>query len=220
VLSPEDPYNLRAYNWGNADYDIRQYFSANYVIDDLLRALHFTKGSNAIFGGWTLSGTVLDHTGFPFTVVQNNALLGGYSGTVFAQPIAGGWSSCGSGGAYTNNTPCLSTSSFAPSMSTTGVLNSFATQNRNQYRGPGYFVTDMSISKQIPITERIHLGLGVQAFNLFNHPNFGQPQSNIDAPGNLGNIYGMVSEPTSILGSFLGGDASPRLIQLHGTIRF
>jgi carboxypeptidase family protein len=220
VLNPEDPYSIRGYNYGNADYDIRHYVSANYVIDDLLRALHFTKGSNAIFGGWTLSGTVLDHTGFPFSVVENNALIANYGGTVFAQPITTGWTSCGSGGAYTNNTPCLSPNNFAPSMSTSGVLNSFSTQNRNQYRGPGYFVTDMSISKQIPITERIHLGLGVQAFNLFNHPNFGQPQSNIDAPGNFGNIYGMVSEPTSILGSFLGGDASPRLIQLHGTIRF
>jgi len=220
ILNPEDPFNIRAYNYGNADYDIRRYFSANYVIDDLLRALHFTKGSNAIFGGWTLSGTVLDHTGFPFTVVQNNALLAGYGGTVFAQPITAGWTSCGGGAAFTNNTPCLATSNFAPSMSTSGVLDSFASQNRNQYRGPGFFVTDMSISKQIPIGEHVHLGIGAQAFNLFNHPNFAQPQGNIDAPGNLGYIYGMVSEPTSILGSFLGGDASPRLIQLHASLKF
>lgn len=221
ILSPEDPYNIRAYNYGNADYDIRKYFSANYVIDDLLRALHFTKGSNAIFGGWTLSGTVLDHTGFPFSVVQNTALLGGYGPTtLFAQPITAGWTSCGAGAAFTNNTPCLSPNNFAPSISNSGVLDIFPSQNRNQYRGPGFFVTDMSISKLIPIGEHVHLGLGVQAFNLFNHPNFGQPQSNIDNPGQFGQTYGMVSEPTSILGSFLGGDASPRLIQLHATFRF
>ena len=31
VLSPQDPFNLRAYNYGNADYDTRHYFSLNYV---------------------------------------------------------------------------------------------------------------------------------------------------------------------------------------------
>jgi Carboxypeptidase regulatory-like domain len=220
ILSPEDPYAIRAYNYGNADYDVRQYFSANYVIDDLLRALHFTKGSNAVFGGWTLSGTLLDHTGFPFSVVENNALLPNYGGTVFAQPITAGWSSCGGGAAYTNNTPCLNPNNFAPSMSTSGVLDSFSTQNRNQYRGPGYFNTDLSISKQFDIGEHLHFGVGAQFFNLFNHPNFAQPQSNIDSPGIFGQTFGLVSEPTSILGAFLGGDASPRLIQLHGTLRF
>jgi hypothetical protein len=224
ILSPEDPFNIRAYNYGNADYDIRHYFSGNYVIDDLVRALHFTKGSNAILGGWTLSGTLLYHTGFPFSVTQNNALIPNYGGTLFAQPITSGWSSCGPSAAYTNNTPCLSAGNFAPSMTTlanAGVnFDSFSTQNRNQYRGPGYFNTDLSISKQFMIGERLRFGVGAQFFNLFNHPNFSQPQSNIDNPGAFGQTFGLVSEPTSILGAFLGGDASPRLIQLHGTIRF
>jgi hypothetical protein len=221
ALSPENPYAISAYNFGNADYDIRHYVSANYVIDDLVRALHFTKGSNAIFGGWTLSGTVLDHTGFPFSVIQNNALLANYGGTIFGQPITSGYPSCGAGAAFTNNTPCLLVSNFAPTMSNSGVLNAFPTLNRNQYRGPGFFVTDMSISKQFHIGERFTLGIGAQAFNLFNHPNFGQPYSNLDyGQGYFGQTYSMVSEPTSILGSFLGGDASPRLMQLHGTLRF
>ncbi len=220
ILSPEDPYNLRAYNYGNADYDVRHYFSANYVVDDLLRALHFTKGPNALFGGWTLSGTLLDHTGFPFSVIQNNALLANYPGTIFAQPITSSWGSCGAGAAYTNNTPCLSPNNFAPSMSTTSTLSQFATQNRNQYRGPGFFSTDMSISKQFMIGERFRFGIGAQFFNLFNHPNFAQPLSNIDSPGTFGQSFGLVSEPTSILGAFLGGDAAPRLVQLHGTLSF
>jgi hypothetical protein len=220
VLQPEDPFNIKAYNYGNADYDIRKYASANFVIDDFLRALHFNRGSNAVFGGWTVSGTVLDHTGFPFSVTQNDALIANYNAAMFAQPITSGWSSCGSGAAFTNNTPCLSPNNFAPTMSASGVFNQFSSQNRNQYRGPGFFDTDLSISKQIPIGERMHLGIGAQFFNLFNHPNFGAPFSNIDDGGLFGGIYTMVNEPTSILGSFLGGDASPRLIQLHGTFRF
>ncbi|MGA3041520.1 MAG: TonB-dependent receptor, partial [Bryobacteraceae bacterium] len=30
VLQPEDPFNIKAYNYGNADYDIRKYASANF----------------------------------------------------------------------------------------------------------------------------------------------------------------------------------------------
>lgn len=224
ILSPEDPYNLKAYNYGNADYDVRHYLSLNYVIDDLLRALHFTRGSNYIFGGWQLAGTLLDHTGFPFSVVENNALLANYGGTLFAQPLTNGYPSCGEGSAFTNNTPCLNVNNFAPSMTTLangGVnVNAFSTQNRNQYRGPGFFVTDMSLSKTFTIKERFKLAVGAQAFNLFNHPNFAQPQNNIDNPSTFGQSFNLVSEPTSILGAFLGGDASPRLIQLHATVTF
>ena len=31
ILTPQDPFNLRAFNYGNADYDTRHYFSLNYV---------------------------------------------------------------------------------------------------------------------------------------------------------------------------------------------
>jgi hypothetical protein len=36
----------------------------------------------------------------------------------------------------------------------------------------------------------------------------------------LPTIISTVNTPTSILGSFLGGDASPRLIQFKGTLTF
>jgi hypothetical protein len=54
---------------------------------------------------------------------------------------------------------------------------------------------------------------------LFNHPNFDQPVGDISNP-NFGSIISTVNTPTSILGSFLGGDASPRLIQFKGTLTF
>ncbi len=38
--------------------------------------------------------------------------------------------------------------------------------------------------------------------------------------GSNGIIYTTANTPTSILGAFLGGDASPRLIQLKGTFVF
>jgi hypothetical protein len=72
---------------------------------------------------------------------------------------------------------------------------------------------------RVPHWVATRIGVGTQFFNLFNHPNFDQPVGHISDP-NCGSIVGTVNTPTSILGSFLGGDASPRLIQLKGTLTF
>jgi hypothetical protein len=93
--------------------------------------------------------------------------------------------------------------------------------------GSSYTNTDLAITKSfaIPHWESAHLKVGAQFFNLFNHPNFFQPNPNIDAGATVGSapfgtISSTVNTPTSILGSFLGGDASPRLIQLTGKFSF
>jgi hypothetical protein len=92
---------------------------------------------------------------------------------------------------------------------------------RNAFYGPGYTDTDMSILKnfKIPVMESARFTAGIQMFNLFNHPNFAKPTSDI-ASGSFGVIGGTVNPPTSILGSFLGGDASPRLIQIKASFTF
>lgn len=72
---------------------------------------------------------------------------------------------------------------------------------------------------KIPHWERGELGIGFQFYNVFNHPNFDQPHNNL-ASSLFGRIDTTVGSPTSILGSFLGGDASPRLIQLKAQFSF
>ena len=39
ILNPQNPYNIRQYNYGNADYDVRHYISANYVWDNVFRRI-------------------------------------------------------------------------------------------------------------------------------------------------------------------------------------
>jgi hypothetical protein len=94
-------------------------------------------------------------------------------------------------------------------------------QRRNQFYGPKFFDTDLTVMKNfnIPHWEAAKLGIGLQFFNLFNHPNFDQPIGDIANP-QFGSIVSTVSTPTSILGSFLGGDASPRLIQVKAHLTF
>jgi hypothetical protein len=94
-------------------------------------------------------------------------------------------------------------------------------QRRNQFYGPHYFDTDMTIMKYtaIPHWETAKFGIGAQFFNLFNHPNFASPVNNVANP-QFGQVLSTVNPPTSILGSFLGGDASVRLIQLTAKFNF
>ena len=220
ILSPIDPFNIRAYNWGNSDYDVRHYLSASYIVDDAIRGTGFHKGSDLLFGGWTPSGTIFHRNGFPFSVTDSATNLIGDGGTALAYSTTSGRPSCGAAAVYTNSTPCLTLSEFSPVVDpATGLMLGLGNQSRNQYRGPGYFNTDLSVMKAFRINERMKLSVGAQFFNLFNHPNFSPPVSNRESPF-FGQITSTVNVPTSILGSLLGGDASPRLIQLHGELRF
>ena len=92
---------------------------------------------------------------------------------------------------------------------------------RNRFRGPSYFNTDLAIMKdtRIPHWENAVLGIGFQFFNLFNHPNFGFPDNFISSP-TFGQIFYLEQAPTTILGSALGGDAAPRMVQLKVQLRF
>jgi hypothetical protein len=94
-------------------------------------------------------------------------------------------------------------------------------QGRNRFRGPSYFNTDFTIMKntKLPRWENASLGLGVQFFNVFNHPSFGLPSNNIDDFG-FGWIFGGAGPYTNLAGNNTGGDSTRRLIQLKAQIRF
>jgi hypothetical protein len=72
---------------------------------------------------------------------------------------------------------------------------------------------------KLPFREGMSFGIGAQAFNLFNHPNFDQPVADVADPA-FGTIQNTVSVPTSIVGAFLGADASPRYVQIKATLSF
>jgi hypothetical protein len=109
-----------------------------------------------------------------------------------------------------------------PSGPCSGPAVSFA-QGRNRFRGPRYFNTDFAIMKntRIPGSENVALGIGFQFFNVLNHPNFGFPDNwSSDPATSFGRIFYLQQPPTGVLGSALGGDVSPRMIQLKVQLRF
>jgi hypothetical protein len=222
MVNPEDPFNLRR-NYGNADYDVRHYASLNYVWD--------TPRLNSwlsILADWTVSGTLYYRTGYPFTVYDSvatgtlNAFNYGTTTStgpqIFANYFGGASPGCTRQAVLSasgTSTPCLSLASFSP------AISGYGNQRRNQFFGPRFFDTDLTVMKdfRIPKWESAKLGVGLQFFNLLNHVNFDQPVADVQDP-NFGTIINTVSVPTSIVGSFLGGDASPRLIQIKGTLTF
>ena len=219
LLFPQDPNNLRLFNYGNADYDTTHYVSANYVWEvPFDRVFHGEGFWHGLYSGWQLSGTVFARTGIPFTITDSAATGAisstGYGGSVYANPIAP--QSTGNCNSSAADTPCLSTANF----DTAGTLQ-FGDQRRNQYRGPGFWDTDMTVQKSFGIHgfERGRIAFAAQFFNLFNHANFDQPVSDLANP-QFGLITRTLNPPTSILGSFLGGDASPRLIQINIRLSF
>lgn len=210
---PQNPYDPRA-NYGNNDADVRHAISGSYVWTPAIGSV-ITHGPRQLWAGWSVSGTIFYRTGFPFTVIDSatTATLAGqnYGATVFANYLGGAQPDCS-----TPARSCLVSSDF--STAATG----FGQQERNQFRGPGFFTTDLSIMKSTKLrlwSEGQQLVVGASFYNVLNHPNFDQPINDIANP-QFGQIVQTVSPPTGILGSGLGGDSSPRQIQLTAKFVF
>jgi hypothetical protein len=224
ITAPQNPFNIRG-NYGSADYDVRHYFSANMVLTDMFRHVGFKYGPNRVFGGWTFSSNWFLRSGMPFTIVDSSATstlqaynYGNPSGNsaIFATPLGAVPQTCAS----TVNSSCFSISQFAPSAAVTGFPTHFGTIGRNSTYGPHFFDVDMALTKDVRIKENVVFSFGAQAYNVFNHPNFDNPVADISNPL-FGATTAEVAPPTSLLGAFVPGTAaSPRFVEIKGSIRF
>ena len=202
-----NPYNLKQ-NYGNADYDTRHYVSANYAIT----IPHF-GGPRLLVDNWDIAGTIFHNTGYPFSVGDATGDII-YGNAALAKQVDNNFNHHCGGGSHTLS-PCDFASHFTSS-------TDFGQQRRNQLYGPNYTDFDLDVAKgfKMPHSETAKLKVGVQFFNLMNHPNFQIPLNDVNDGPSSGLLYTTANTPTSILGAFLGGDASPRLIQLKGTFTF
>jgi len=217
LLNPQDPFNTQG-NYGPADYDARHSVNANYVWDLPIRRFVGKRFSSRLTDGWELSGTVFARSGFPYSVVDGTASSTlATNNNYFSQIIPqflGGPDTCH----VTSSGPSCFSSSTEFNV---GAEPGFTTGQRNIFRGPRYIDMDAALMKftRIPGWESASLGIGVQAFNVFNHPNFGLPVNNAASP-NFGLIQSTVGSPTSILGSLLGANSSARVLQLKAQFTF
>ncbi|HEV2493860.1 MAG TPA: carboxypeptidase regulatory-like domain-containing protein [Terriglobia bacterium] len=130
-----------------------------------------------------------------------------------------------------NTGSCTGGETFDPSGNALTVNDNastcqFGPGGRNNVFGPGFAWTDIFVSKNFKITERVNFRFDLQMYNAFNHMNPGFPgtyagiQQSSNTVLDAFAITGAVSPPTSLLGSFLGGDNSVRMIALSGRITF
>jgi outer membrane receptor protein involved in Fe transport len=201
-------------NWsyGNADYDVRHTFNANYV---WMIPSYFKEGAlKTALGGWTIGGTFQAHSGYPFTVINSSLVSANIHDANVSIP-ADWLGGSASKSCTTPNAPCFMASEFAA----TGAQTNFGNIARNSFRGPGYFDTDLSVNKSFALTERYHVTVGANFFNFLNHPNFALPENDL-ASGSFGQITSTVSPFSSPYGSFQGASASGRIIQMVGKFQF
>ena len=71
------------------------------------------------------------------------------------------------------------------------------TLGRNTFEGPGFWNVDFGLQKRFRITENHRLTLQANAFNIFNHTNFGVPVGNM-ASTNFGRSTFTVGTPRVI----------------------
>ncbi len=188
--TPQDIRNRRA-DRGNSTYDIRHRATISYVY-----RLPFGKGqafangggvSNVVLGGWQTNGVVIMQTGLPFTVGHAGANTGGAGGSradfVRDATLPDGERSL---------QRWFDTTAFA-----TPAIFTFGNLGRNTLFGPGRWNYDMSLFKDFTIRERLTAQFRAEAFNVFNHPQFGQPAATIGA-GGVGTITSTVGNPRQL----------------------
>ena len=211
--------------YGNSDYDVRQNFSANYVYNT--KANWGSGWKTAALGGWTVAGTIFYHSGYPWSPVNSTVrgYLGNVTGLRTATPLAnflGG--TYNQGGCGDPNITCVQPSQFLSyidpnGVNSTPVQSNFGNIARNTFTGGGYFDTDMNVTKNFKITERMSFAIGFNFFNLFNHPNFDLPSNNING-GTFGQVLDTVVPATTPYGAFQTSAGSGRIIQLNGRFTF
>jgi len=215
VRNQLSPIGLSFPNYGAADYDTRHTVNSNFLY---MVPRHFgSKVLNSAVGGWTFAGTILFHSGYPFSVVDTSvrSQVKNVTGITSAVVLADYVSSTPYPSCTTPDSSCYAKSLFA----TASSQHDWGNIPRNSFRGPGYFDTDINIAKVFAIRERYQLKVGGYFFNIFNHPNFDLPGNNM-ASGNFGQILSSVSPPSSAYGSFQGSAVSGRLVQLLVKFQF
>jgi hypothetical protein len=200
--SPQN-VNCRACDKGNSSIDAQHVFNANY-------AYQVPLGRKRWYGGWAWSGIFTGRTGLPVNVSltraanvlpdQNN-LSTQRPNLVPGVPL---YLDYGSTGRWIN-----------PAAFSTPAAGTWGNFGRNVLRAPGLFQIDTALSKRSRLTEQTSLEFGVQAFNIFNHPQLGAPSAS--GWSLTSSTFGRITSPVNTSPVGAGG---PRQMQFFVRLAF
>jgi hypothetical protein len=224
-----NPLNPRS-GYASSDFDQTHVFTINYSYT----TPNFTSNHalNAVVGGWTLGGQTVAQSGQPYSIYDFSGSVGSlYFGSYDEignpiVPLAQGYTAKsaqlqGTTGVNAGK-PVLNVNAFAPQFVTPGTdgvpldgpyESLYGDSGRNIFRGPFQVRFDMSLGKTFAFRDRYRLRFNVDAFNIFNHPDFDAPNNNVQF---FPNYYGPPSfPPGGQLGIIQHTIGSPRFLQLQ-----
>ena len=147
--------------------------------------------------GWQFATIVQAQSGNPVNIVTSNSMLNGVPNTV-RPDLIGPIRIIGSVDQW------FDPSAFA-------AVDRFGNLRRNVVIGPAFVNADLSVTKTLTAARDYRVQLRVDAFDLFNHANFGPPGNVVGSP-----TFGKISRtrlPT-------GEAGSSRQIQLAANLSF
>lgn len=178
---------------GNSDFDVRHNFSAALTYD--LPSVSHNNFAGALLHHWGLDDRFTARTSFPVNP----------TGQSFFDPVTGkvvtselnivpGEPIYLYGSQYPGGRE-INPNAFAPAPS-----GQAGDAPRNFARGFGAWQMDLAVRREFPIHERLRLQFRAEAFNIFNHPNFGTINTTF-CPGGPGCTFG---QATATLAQSLG----------------
>src|SRR5207302_1904842 len=186
-------------NRGVSDFDRTHRFVLSYLWD-LPRPAFAARSSvgKLLFSHWQVAGIITAMSGLPIDITDGGAgsfygLSGGNN--AFMRP---NWAPGATTSTATSNIPAgyffnplafvrptVLTGQVIPSSNGTSTAGAngtdFGNVGRNVLRGPTQTNVDFSVIKRFPIRESKSIELRAEFFNLFNHVNFANPISNLNA---------------------------------------
>lgn len=190
-------------DYAPSEFDIRHSFAAAFTYS--IPAPHIGPAT-FLLRDWMLNGIFHARTAGPVNVIlgTDNLALGSFASTVARPNVVPGiplylYGSQYPGGRIFNNTPNQGGPGCkgpfcAPAAGQQGTLG------RNALRGFGASQLDFGIQRMFRLTENFNLQFRSEIFNIFNHPNFGDPQGNMTS--------GLFGQSTQMLGRSLGSATS------------
>jgi hypothetical protein len=154
---------------GISNFDIRHIGTAT-----LLYRLPFAPKSR-VFGGWTVASMTALQTGRPFTIFtgtntpdgNNNQRPHGIAGSMIFTP---------SEAVAVRYAPGFNAVTLRP------AATEFGTLGRNTQTGDGFVNFNLSVSKDVRVTERLTAQIRGEGFNVFNTTNFNAVDNNMSSP--------------------------------------
>ena len=183
---PQDSYNLAA-EWGRSALDVRHKVALVFLYDTPRVNGHSV--TQRTLNGWTLSGSYLFQSGQPITIQSGWDSNGnGDADTDRAILNPAGIEGVGSlvnrvcrdatTGATSINPTCTSQNTVGyvaanPSAKYVQAgAGAVAGLGRNTFDSPAFNVWNLALQKEDAVTERVHVRFRLEAYNVFNHPNF------------------------------------------------